>query len=300
MFFTGAGSIGLIIFSIFVLIVFIVGLGITIAGVLTLALTRTKWKGTKKKKVFIAMTVIGAVMVIIPTILFFIVRANNTAVEDMYAPYFDTGERVTYHTEKDDAGNYFTFQYKGTDYDEIVPLNFDGEEFEGYYPDNKLTEEQAVVNFGPKRNLWDILLNEDGAYTAFKVKSNSGKELLTNGYFVFCAKKDRDTVTKYYEDLSNYDYYYEKDDEQMGDEGTRIKFDGIERMDKTKIVKNPRGKGKHIDLVSKDHIFRGSIYLRVHDQKAYVFLEGDEEDESKDKYVELPDSLAKKIIPQLK
>ena len=295
MFFTGAGSIGLIIIF---WVVLIAGLGITTAGTVVLVLNRTKWKGTKKKRAFFVITVIGTIMAIIPTIIFFIVCANNTG-EGMYAPYFDTGERVTYHTEKGGDGNYYTFQYKGTDYNEIVPHNFDGEEFEGYYPENKLTEEQAVVNFGPKRNLWDVLLNNDDVYTAFKVKSNLGKELLTNGYFVFSTKKDRDIVTKYYEDLSNYNYYYEKNDEQRGDEGIPVKFDGIERMDKTKIVKNPKGKEKNIDLVSKDHIFLGSIYLRVHRQKAYVFLEGDDEDESKDKYVELPDSLAKKIIPQL-
>lgn len=180
LFMKGGGIMPSLISMILMLIIFCAGFAL-MAAVLIQHKTPRYWG-----------LVIGAVLILMPLVWIFDIRAGNAADGEV-----DTGTLIEWETEDE------SFEYQGQHYQKLHLTIGDAEP--AIYFDGRETRAatRAVFNITAEINVLERLFNAEDKDTIFFVNDN----LLADwgGYYVSDGNMKR--VKAYYEDRENYDFY---------------------------------------------------------------------------------------------
>ena len=300
----GVQSIGLVVWTFF-LVVFIAGCGMFIAGAVGFGVTTATHRKKRFRIIFAVIAVIGIVMIVIPALKFHYLRqANGADREDCIETEYNT----QYHYEKIDGTWYWYFDYDNKKYINIGPESITDDEISAGAPAKQQTKENALLNIHEKIDFMDRVFNSYDQQTVFKVKSDFDDDVLGTETDVYCPDDQLDKAERYYEDYTNYDFFINDKEYYNPRKGTPVdigkEMNKISKLDLSKTVKNPKGKDTEVDSISKDDLFDGVLWFRHNGDKAYLYIkeyDGDDEgDDFPELYVQIPDDIARTLIPKLK
>ncbi len=266
----------------------------------SLRLFRNRRNGDKSVSVNSARAffVIGVILVMIFLSTVVLLRCVNT--EPTQDVFVDTGTTVKYHEEQFDGKERTVFEYQGVTYVALIP-EFIEEDIGVNIEEKDLNEKDAVVNItsssiGP---ISRYIYGRSERWTVFKIQSDCGVELLSDGELCYCDQKKLKQAERWYEDIGNYSYYLPPEDNQFADlEDCRLIELDVKKLrqlialdtDKRKPLSNY--KEHDIDCLSSDGVCGGYVRLASKGDQWYRFCADDDDEYDDTTYIKIPNDLA--------
>lgn len=308
----GAQTIPLIIFT----WLFCTGVLLSTGGIILLIACKIrKWRKRWFVLAFISLF-LGLCMLAPPVMIIMENRAENKAeVQEHYVP---VDEIVICHDEKIEGSWRTLFDWDGKSYIQMCPEFIDAAELSGSPDEDQLTKENAVLVLDRKRGFFDRLNGTNYKTTLFSVKSDCGYPVLSDGESCFCEESVLEEAEDYYEDLNNYSFSFQEEDENLNEHYTPIdvdpkELDDLIHSDQKPVIVEDDDDDEDYDeedddyvdysliCTSKDDLFSGGFGL-IHKDDTWYLEVGEQEvgeEEAMGGYLEtylpVPDSISKQL-----
>lgn len=164
-----------------------------------------------------------------------------------------------------------------------------------------MTEENAVLNIRSKRSLGEAIFGVNDECTLFRIKNDSGVEILSDGYDCYCKASEVEKAEKYYSQFENYEFYLYAKEENYFDKLVKIKLDdaAIQELKKLHSQKHHIVKGGTyygVSCESNDGVFEGDFSLyKKHGDWYLPLADAWENDYDEDECIKLPSHLAESM-----
>ena len=274
-------------------IMFLLGMGTLIAGIIVAAVKRKQNLRKRFAVIAIVLIVVGIFLLTPPVYTGIFVWNENK--EDLQnggwkewmteKTYLDMENVVKTNEEEINGHKRVTFEYEGDTWVQVLPVGIYGkalEDMETEYTPGDLRDEDAVLNIREKRSWTEILLRINAQTTVYRLKGKSGKEIMGTLSDVYCKKEDLDDVEQYYSNFDHYSFFVEGLRDLDAEEGERIGIDP-KQMNDLKKLNWKEGALSEEDTYascawkSKDHIFWGKVRFVRQKEGIYICTDSAEQ-----------------------
>ena len=260
---------------------------------------KKQWKRGVRIALLVA-TIIGAILFLVQLVFFVMLRSANSEPEQGDI-FIKMDEVAIYHIEQAGGIDRQQFNYNGEVYTELDLNFFQYDSLECVVPDKQLTEENAVLNIRSKRSLGEAIFGVNDECTLFRIKNNSGVEILSDGYDCYCKASEVEKAEKYYSQFKNYNFYLYAKEENDFDKPVRIKLDeaaiqDLKQLHSQKHHTIKAGTYYGVSCESNDGVFEGDFSLyKSHDDWYLPLADVWESDYDEDECINLSSHLAECI-----
>ena len=175
--------------------------GINIILIIVWNIRKHRGKSPKKRYVVIptVILVISIAITLIPVGFVCFLRAGNSTISSDIV-MAESGEIIHWGHDENGGATISNFDWNGVKYVEI-----------GYGSSNTWKLGDAIANIRYESDdsafgkFWNKLFAYDDTSTLYPVSNDGGFDLYTIGSYMYCPVSEREALTAYYDDNSNYD-----------------------------------------------------------------------------------------------